>query len=181
VHPQTVESIYRKLQDRLAYWTLREQKIVFDDDMALGADVKNWDEERPASEFRQVFGLINNNGTIYARKIFVPEEELTPIRRNTILEHIPNWPFWWETYQAVIVNTHEYYRIYHFESELPRGNRHIDMPESFWEFIKDRLIQKYGVPNGRFPTFVRESEFRFNHRNEDLYRVLLKDLRRRPL
>ena len=30
---------------------------------------------------------------------------------------------------------------------------------------------------GKPPAYLKESEFRFNHRNEDLYKILLKELR----
>ena len=38
-----------------------------------------------------------------------------------------------------------------------------------------------GVPRSTFYLHLKECEFRYNHRREDLYRLLLKMLRDEPL
>ena len=56
-------------------------------------------------------------------------------------------------------------------------NNHINGIESFWSYTKRRLQQFTGISKTQFFLFLKESEFRFNHRNESLHRLLLKLLR----
>ena len=53
--------------------------------------------------------------------------------------------------------------------------------ESLWSFAKARLHQFKGVPKHTFLLHLKESEFRFNHRYENLYKLLLNLLRQQPL
>ncbi|MDO4908202.1 MAG: hypothetical protein Q3970_10565, partial [Neisseria sp.] len=54
--------------------------------------------------------------------------------------------------------------------------------EEFWDFCKGlRLVKFNGVRKAHFYLHLKETEFRFNHRHDDLYKVLLKMLRKMPL
>ena len=46
---------------------------------------------------------------------------------------------------------------------------------------KHRLAQFHGIRANKFNLHLKETEFRFNHRHHDLYKVLLKLLRDNPL
>ena len=61
------------------------------------------------------------------------------------------------------------------------GNRRFNGIESFWSFAKRQLAQFNGVQKTTFHLYLKENEFRFNHRNKNLYNVLLKNLREDPL
>ncbi|EGY53463.1 ISTde3 transposase, partial [Neisseria shayeganii 871] len=43
------------------------------------------------------------------------------------------------------------------------------------------FLQFNGVPKHTFYLHLKETEFRFNHRHDDLYKVLLGMLRKDPL
>ena len=58
---------------------------------------------------------------------------------------------------------------------------HINGIESFWAFAKTRLVRFRGLAKHTFYFHLKECEFRFNHRNEDLYKLVLKMLREEPL
>ena len=49
--------------------------------------------------------------------------------------------------------------------------------ETFWSFSKARLMKLKGVPKHSFYYHLKETEFRFSHRHNDLYNILLKLLR----
>ncbi|OQA36762.1 MAG: ISXO2-like transposase domain protein [Acidobacteria bacterium ADurb.Bin340] len=69
----------------------------------------------------------------------------------------------------------------HGENEFARGNHHINGIRSFWSYVKRRLARFNGIPQKTFYLHLKESEFRFNHRKEDLYKILLDLLRIRPI
>lgn len=58
---------------------------------------------------------------------------------------------------------------------------HINGIESFWSYAKRRHQKFNGLRKTRFPVFLKETEFRFNTRHQDLYKLLLKSCRMNPL
>jgi transposase-like protein len=58
---------------------------------------------------------------------------------------------------------------------------HIIGIESFWSYAKRRHQKFNGLRRSRFPTFLKEAEFRFNNREQDLCKILLTSCRRKPL
>jgi len=53
--------------------------------------------------------------------------------------------------------------------------------ESFWGYAKHRLYKFKGIPKENFEIYLKETELRFNHRGQDLYKILLKLFRENPL
>lgn len=41
--------------------------------------------------------------------------------------------------------------------------------EGFWSWAKERLMKHHGVSKDRFPLYLKELEFRYNHRTADLF------------
>jgi transposase len=54
------------------------------------------------------------------------------------------------------------------------GRHHINGLEGFWSFAKERLLKYHGVSKNHFLLYLKEMEFRYNYRNENLYRLLTK-------
>jgi transposase len=48
--------------------------------------------------------------------------------------------------------------------------------EGFWSYAKQRLIKFHGVSKEKFPLYLKEMEFRYNHRHENLFILLVKNL-----
>jgi transposase len=67
-------------------------------------------------------------------------------------------------------------RIKH-KKTFGKGHNHINGIEGFWSFAKERFHKYHGINKENYPLYVKEMEFRFNHRNEDLYPLLVEILR----
>ena len=67
-----------------------------------------------------------------------------------------------------------------FSSRTVRGN-HINGIEGFWGYAKTRLARFRGMHPSTFYLHLKECEFRYNHRRENLYKVLLTLCRENPL
>ena len=65
------------------------------------------------------------------------------------------------------------------ERENP-GNR-INGIESFWGYAKNGLVKYQGMPEEDFYLHLKECESRFDMRERDMYRFMLRELRERPL
>lgn len=55
------------------------------------------------------------------------------------------------------------------------GKVYINGLEGFWSFAKERLMKYHGVSKEKFPLYLKELEYRYNNRNNDLF-VLLTQL-----
>jgi transposase-like protein len=75
----------------------------------------------------------------------------------------------------------KHFRVRHGANEFAKGRCHINGIESFWSFAKTRLAKFRGVRGPGFVLHLKECDFRFNHRADNLYAILLKILRFRPL
>ena len=51
---------------------------------------------------------------------------------------------------------------------------HINGMEGFWSYAKHILYQYRGVSKYHFPMYLKEVEYRFNHRHENLFKRFLK-------
>jgi transposase len=57
-----------------------------------------------------------------------------------------------------------------------QGKVYINTFEGLWAFAKERLIKFHGVSKKYFPLYLKEMEFRYNHRNEDIFEFLAQYL-----
>jgi len=59
------------------------------------------------------------------------------------------------------------------EKGVPKGRNHINGIEGFWSFAKHWLYQyRGGIPKSNFSLYLKELEWRFNHRRENLIVLL---------
>lgn len=72
----------------------------------------------------------------------------------------------------------------HYQRDHPvfaENGVHINGIESFWSYAKRRHQKFNGLRRSSFPAFLKETEFRFNNRQNNLYKILLASCRMNPL
>ena len=88
----------------------------------------------------------------------------------------------WRGYDGLVdVGYAKHLRVRHNDNEFANLQSHINGIESFWSYAKRRLTKFNGVPRHTFYLHLKETEFRFNHRRDNLYKNLLTLLRTNPL
>lgn len=87
----------------------------------------------------------------------------------------------WKSYDGLILDGYRHHRVHHQANEFARGTNHINGIESFWAYAKHRMIKLKGIRKDKFHLLLKESEFRFNHRHDNLYSILLSNIRLNPL
>ena len=60
------------------------------------------------------------------------------------------------------------YRFNHSQ-EFVRNHNHINGIESFCSYIKRKMRKQNGIARYKFYFYLKESEFRFNNRNGNIY------------
>jgi transposase-like protein len=131
-----------------------------------------------------VFGLLKRNGNVYVQVVpNVKAQTLQAIIRGRAdIESVIHTDGWGGYDGLVDIGFEKHFRVNHGENEFSKGDgNHINGIESFWSFAKARLAKFKGVRRDSFEFHLRETEFRFNHRDQNLYKLLLKLLRENPL
>jgi transposase len=57
-----------------------------------------------------------------------------------------------------------------------RGGVHINGMDGFWGYAKERMNKFHGVSGEKFPFYLKEMEFRYNHRHESIFNTLVQYL-----
>jgi transposase-like protein len=138
---------------------------------------------RGAAGKTPVFGILQRQGKVYTE--IVPDcakATLQAIIRGRVSPESIIHSDKWRGYNGLVdLGYKKHYRVHHGTNEFARGKNHINGIESFWSFAKNRLIKFHGIPQNTFYLHLKECEFRFNYRNENLYRLLLKMFKEKPL
>ena len=187
VHINTAERIFKLLRQRVAFVALQETEKELSgefevDESYFGAKRIRGKRGRGAAGKTPVFGLLKRNGKVYTQIIKkCSKQEIMPIIQGKILESSTIYSDGWKAYDGLVLNGYEHYRIYHSHDEFARGKNHVNGIESFWSFTKRRLNKFNGFTKSNFSIFLKESEFRFNHRQDNIYMLLLSHIRKFPL
>ena len=153
------------------------------DESYFGAKRVRGKRGRGAAGKTPVFGILQRQGKVYTE--IVPDcakATLQGIIRGRVSPESIIHSDKWRGYNGLVdLGYKKHYRVHHGTNEFARGKNHIDGIESFWSFAKNRLIKFHGIPRDTFYLHLKECEFRFNCRNKNLYYLLLKMFRERPL
>jgi transposase-like protein len=104
--------------------------------------------------------------------------ELVPVIQGTILEKSVIYTDGWKAYDGLILNGYDHYRVYHRENEFVCGKSSVNGIENFWSFAKRWLSKFNGCASEQLVLHFKESEFRYNHRNEDLLKLVTNIFKR---
>jgi len=118
-----------------------------------------------------VFGILERKGKVYT--IIVPN-----VSKETLMKSIEN-----KTKKGSVFYTdgksyaslHQYGKhniIKHDKDKFAEGHNHINGIEGFWSYTKKRFHKYHGINKKNYSFYLKEMEFRFNNRNEKLFKVL---------
>ena len=186
VSVRSVNNIYLKLRARLAEsYELASplQGAVEVDESYFGARRVRGKRGRGAYGKTIVFGVLKREGKVYTE--IVPDCS-KPTLQGIIRGHVEVSTVihsdGWRGYDGLVdIGFDKHFRVNHGNNEFASGERHINGIESFWSYAKRRLAKFNGVAKHTFYLHLKETEFRFNHRRDNLYLEILKLLRLNPL
>ncbi len=142
---------------------------------------------RGASGKTIVFGLKKRDGKVYTQVIRnCSRSEILPLISTKIAKDSVLFTDGFKTYDGLVdMGYKKHYRVHHGNNEFSKkqGNvrNHINGIENFWGLAKVRLSKFRGMSKSTFYLHLKECEFRFNYRKDNLYRLMLKLVRNKPL
>ena len=175
VHRNTATRIYREIRRRLAQEC--EKESLLEGEVEVGESyfggVRKGMRGRGAAGKVIVFGLLKRKGRVYTRPVpNVTRATLRLVIQQKVDAGSTIFTDSFASYDSLLADGYKHYRINHTH-EFARGKRnHINGIESFWSYAKTKLKSRYGLPKTTFFLHLKEMEWRYNHRNEDLARKL---------
>ena len=182
----TINRYLRGIRQRIAEYCEAQSPFsgeVEVDESYFGAKRIKGKRGRGAFGKTAVFGIFKRNGHVYTE--IVPD-----CRKNTLQAIIRGrvelgsivYSDGWRGYNGLVdVGYGKHLRVEHGRDEFARGRTHINGIEGFLGFAKSRLTRFRGMNKHTFYLHLKECEFRFNHRQEDLYPIILKICRKSHL
>ena len=183
---RSINNIFIKLRIRLAEACENQAKLAGQmevDESYFGPKRIRGKRGRGAGSKTIVFGLFKRNGWVYTE--IVPnarKRTLQPVIRGKVhLDSVIHSDGWRGYHGLVDMGYEKHYRVEHGSHVFANDKSHIHGMESFWAYAKLRLSKMKGIRKEMFYLHLKETEFRFNHRRDNVYKLILKSLRENPI
>jgi len=130
-----------------------------------------------------VFGIFQRKGCVYTEiAANCSNATLQAVIRGRVKLKSIIYSGGWRGYNGLVdVGYGKHLRVDHGQDEFVKGRTHINGIEGFWGYAKTRLARFRDMAPSTFNLPLKECEFRFNHRGQDLYKLILKIVRNSPL
>ena len=186
VNRNTAQRIYTLLRERICFLATEENRPfsgeVEVDESYFGASRVKGKRGRGAGGKTPVIGLLKREGKVYVEVVKdCSRKALMPVIKGQVLEESTVYTDGWKAYDSLVREGYKHHRVHHHKDEFVRGKNHVNGIESFWSYVKFRMTKLRGVRKERFVVHLLESAWRFNHKNENIYLLLLRNLRENPL
>ena len=179
VNYRTVERVYRKLRE-LLYHTCELEggrlsgQIEIDESYFGGR--RKGKRGRGAGGKSVVLGLLERDGRVYTKIVYsVSAPTLMDIIRQKTRKGSVYFTDSFRSYRS-LKRFGKHLTVRHQREFTKSGKKyhsHINGIEGFWSFAKHRLYQYHGVSRSNFHLYLKEMEYRFNHRRDNLLKNLI--------
>lgn len=123
-----------------------------------------------------VFGILERGGQVFVEPLPNLKAEtvlavaVDKVRRGSLV-----YTDRYQIYDALMFCGYRHLKVDH-AVRFADGRVYINGLEGFWSWAKERLIKHHGVSPAAFPLYLYELEFRFNHRQDDLFTLVAQFL-----
>lgn len=121
-----------------------------------------------------VFGILERDGLVSVQVVkdvtakTLMEETVKTVRRGSIV-----YTDKYSVYDSLMFCGYRHLSINH-SHKFASGKVYINGIEGFWSYAKERLIKHHGISKKRFPLYIKEMEFRYNNRQQELFPLLIE-------
>jgi transposase len=116
-----------------------------------------------------VFGILEREGRVHVS--VVPDVSAATLLKLTIKKVRRGSVVYTDkfgSYNSLMFCGYRHLKVDH-QKYFSSGKVYINGLEGFWSWAKERLIKHHGVSKDRFPLYLKELEFRYNNRNDDIF------------
>jgi transposase len=173
----TIDRYYQIFREKIADYQEKNIKKMSGeieiDESYFGSRHKGDRRGRSVERKIPVVGILKRNGKVYAQVIpDASRKSLMPIIADLVEKSKSNvYTDKWRSYDGLVFSGYKHHRINH-SKEFVKNHNHINGIESFWSYVKRKMRKHNGISRNRFYYYLKESEFRFNNRNNDIFKEL---------
>ena len=190
LHHNATLALYRLLRARMAELATLDcpfNGVVELDESYFGPSRQRGQRGRGAAKKTPVFGILERGGRVHCQIVKnCSKTTLTAIIEGRVSPSADVTTDGFRGYDGLVEagfkRHHRINKYYNRDRAVFAENGvHINGIESFWSFAKRRHAKFNGLRKASFPAFLKETEFRFNTRKQDLYKILITSCRMKPL
>jgi len=129
-----------------------------------------------------VFGIIDTYGKVYAKVISKENKaHIFPVIFECCAPNATIFTDKAPVYKGLTKLGYKHHSVNHSDKEFSRYERGVCITtnriEGYWGWLKVRLAKFRGVKWDNLELHIAESVWRYNHRQDDIYKILLKEFR----
>src|SRR3989344_746962 len=121
-----------------------------------------------------VLGLLERNGKVYTKvvEILTAPHLMEIIRAKTRKGSV----YHTDTFTSYnsLKQFGKHLKVNHSKTLVDKRHHHINGIEGFWSYAKHKLYNYRGVSKSNFPLYLKEMEYRYNHRKENILEPIMK-------
>ncbi len=152
----------------------RVLKGKIEEDEAYFGGKRKGNRGRGARNKTIVFGILERNGKVHVEIVknvkakTLLASTIKKVRKGSIV-----YTDKWYGYDSLIFNGYKHFSVDHSKM-FAKGDVYINGIEGFWSFAKENMVKYHGVSSDKFLLYIKEMEWRYNNRNNDLFDLLLR-------
>ena len=118
-----------------------------------------------------VFGILERDGKVYTN--VVPD-----VSAETLMSEIKTKTEKGSVFYTDCFKSYKSLKQYGKHKKINKqyafavGRNHINGLEGFWSYAKERFHKYHGINRENYPLYLKEMEFRFNNRNDDIFKLM---------
>jgi transposase len=125
-----------------------------------------------------VFGILERDGKVYTK--VVPNVKAKTLMKQIKDKAVKGSVFYTDDFVSYkSLKQYGSHKTIYKKYAFAKGRTHINGIEGFWSYAKERFHKYHGISMRNYPLYLKEMEFRFNHRNTDIYSLLVDIVLRR--
>jgi len=119
-----------------------------------------------------VLGILERNGKVQVTVVpNVSAQTLISLTVKTVRRGSIIYTDKFHSYDSLMFCGYRHLKIDHTK-RFSSGKVYINGLEGFWSCAKERLIKHHGVSKENFSLYLKELEFRYNHRTTDVFDIV---------
>ena len=153
VNRNTAQRIFTLLRARIVSLAIHENSPfageVEIDESYFGARRVRGKRGRGAAGKTPVIGLRKRDGKVFVEIVKdCSRKELMPVIKGQVMEDSTVYTDGWKAYDSLVREGYKHHRVHHHKDEFARGRNHVNGIESFWSYVKFRMVKLRGVKRG---------------------------------
>ena len=172
----TAHKLFQRIRQKICRQSGKEEELLEGEaeaDESYFGGKRKGKRGRGAAHKIPVFGILERKGKVKVEAVphvqaeTLLRETLRKVKRGSLI-----YTDRFRSYDGLVMYGFRHERIDHGR-RFANGKVYINGIEGFWSYAKQRLQKFHGLSPQTFPYYLKELEFRYNHRKEDLFEKLL--------